>query len=198
MFQFIGTPQGIERDMVQIKVTPQFFEKYRVKYKAWNNFSWVTVQIQDMPPKWVFVERVLLQIKITPPKLNEHDPIISHGSEVIVTMVVPWSLEFSLFISSGHFCPNLDHAYKERSRPEQCSLHSVPLLPITALTQSHSSSKTQIPPWRSLTSIGTKANLTQSFCQPPPACGMVIWWVTKYYLFLGSLAFLWPPNPQEI
>ena len=92
MFQLIGTPQGIERVMVQIKVTPQFFEKYRVKYKAWNNFSWVTVQIQDMPPKWVFVERVLLQIKITPPKLNEHDPIISHGSEVIVTMVVPWSL----------------------------------------------------------------------------------------------------------
>ena len=34
MFQLIGTPQGIERVMVQIKVTPQFFEKYSVKYKA--------------------------------------------------------------------------------------------------------------------------------------------------------------------
>ena len=39
MFQLIGTPQGIERVLFQIKVTPQCFEKYRVKYKAWDKFD---------------------------------------------------------------------------------------------------------------------------------------------------------------
>ena len=34
MFQLIGTPQGIEHVMVQLKDMPQGFEKYRVKYKA--------------------------------------------------------------------------------------------------------------------------------------------------------------------
>ena len=34
MFQLIGTSQGIERVLFQIIVTPEYFEKYRVKYKA--------------------------------------------------------------------------------------------------------------------------------------------------------------------
>ena len=38
MFQLIGTSQGIERVLFQIIVTPEYFEKYRVKYKAWHKF----------------------------------------------------------------------------------------------------------------------------------------------------------------
>ena len=38
MFQLIGTPQGIERVLFQITVTPQCFEKYRVKYEALKIF----------------------------------------------------------------------------------------------------------------------------------------------------------------
>ena len=34
MFQLIGTSQGIERVLFQIIVTPEYFEKYRVKYKV--------------------------------------------------------------------------------------------------------------------------------------------------------------------
>ena len=34
MFQLIGRSQGIERVLFQIIVTPEYFEKYRVKYKA--------------------------------------------------------------------------------------------------------------------------------------------------------------------
>ena len=34
MFQLIGTSQGIERVLFQIIVTPEYFEKYGVKYKA--------------------------------------------------------------------------------------------------------------------------------------------------------------------
>ena len=34
MFQLIGTPQGIEHVMVQLKDMPQGFKKYRVKYKT--------------------------------------------------------------------------------------------------------------------------------------------------------------------
>ena len=34
MFQLIGMSQGIERVLFQIIVTPEYFEKYRVKYKA--------------------------------------------------------------------------------------------------------------------------------------------------------------------
>ena len=34
MFQLIGTSQGIEGVLFQIIVTPEYFEKYRVKYKA--------------------------------------------------------------------------------------------------------------------------------------------------------------------
>ena len=33
MFQLIGTPQGIEHVMFQLKDMPQGFKKYRVKYK---------------------------------------------------------------------------------------------------------------------------------------------------------------------
>ena len=38
MFQLIDRPQGIERVLFQIIVTPEYFEKYRVKYKAWHKF----------------------------------------------------------------------------------------------------------------------------------------------------------------
>ena len=38
MFQLIGTSQGIERLLFQIIVTPEYFEKFRVKYKAWHKF----------------------------------------------------------------------------------------------------------------------------------------------------------------
>ena len=34
MFHLIGTSQGIERVLSQIIVTSEYFEKYRVKYKA--------------------------------------------------------------------------------------------------------------------------------------------------------------------
>ena len=34
MFQLKGTSHGIERVLFQIIVTPEYFEKYRVKYKA--------------------------------------------------------------------------------------------------------------------------------------------------------------------
>ena len=38
MFQLVGTSQGIERVLFQIIVTPEYIEKYRVKYKAWHKF----------------------------------------------------------------------------------------------------------------------------------------------------------------
>ena len=38
MFQLIGTPQGIEHVMVQLRDMPQGFKKYTVEYKAWMKF----------------------------------------------------------------------------------------------------------------------------------------------------------------
>ena len=51
MFQLIGKPKGIERVTVQIIVTPQWFEKYRVRYKARERFLLYTILIQDMTAK---------------------------------------------------------------------------------------------------------------------------------------------------
>ena len=61
MFQLIGTPQGIEHVMFQLKDMLQGNKKYIFKYKTWMRFQLDTIQSEDITPKLVWVESILLQ-----------------------------------------------------------------------------------------------------------------------------------------